>query len=278
MPNDLEAFGTLVRDLIHHVVVERKHVVPYWGVWNEPDGTSFWNNNLDDYLRLYDVCARAVKAVDPKLKVGGPETGDYNRRWIEALIKHCAEGQVPLDFISWHYYQSTVAEIATVRAEVDYWCGKYGHPKVELINGEWCWQIHNFPKTGYYPWSTRNYYLNDWHAAFTAASLIEMQKQGVVYAIYTNPVAEAGGAGFHASGLMSQEHPWANLNVYRLWTKLAPDLVETTYDGRPGVFAQASRDAQGRVTLLLAHLRYRKDVAAELTVSLRGAPIPAGAS
>jgi hypothetical protein len=164
-----------------------------------------------------------------------------------------------------------------VRAEVDYWCGKYGRPKVELINGEWCWQIHNFPKTGYYPWSTRNYYVNDWHAAFTAASLIEMQKQGVVYAIYTNPVAEAGGAGFHASGLMSPEHPWANLNVYRLWTKLAPDLVETTYDGRPGVFAQASRDAQGRVTLLLTHLRYRKDVAAELTVSLRGAPLPVGA-
>lgn len=75
---------------------------------------------------------------------------------------------------------------------------------------------------------------------------------------------------FAATGLMSATHPWANLNVYRLWSKLAPRMVETHYDGRPGVFAQASRDDAGHVTILLAHLRYRKDASVPLTVELPG--------
>ncbi len=32
VPNDMAAFGQLVRDLVHHVVKERDDNVPYWGV------------------------------------------------------------------------------------------------------------------------------------------------------------------------------------------------------------------------------------------------------
>ena len=270
VPADWEAFGQIVRDLVHHVVNEKRYDVPRWGVWNEPNGNDFWNNSLEDYLRLYEVCVRAVKSVDANLRVGGPETGDFDRRWVEGLIRHCGQKQLPLDFISWHYYQSTVVEIPYVRAMVDYWAGQYGVPgPVELVNGEWCWQIHNFPKTGYLPWRERNYYVNDWHAAFTAASLIEMQRAGVVYGIYTNAV-QTGDASFDASGLMAPNHPWANLNVFRLWSKLAPTLIATRYEGQPGVFALASRDDHGRLTVLLAHLRYRKDVTASVTLQVSG--------
>jgi alpha-L-arabinofuranosidase len=260
----------MVLDLVHHVVNETGHRVTHWGVWNEPDGL-FWNRNLNDYLRLYEVCARAVKAVSPALRVGGPETAEWNPRWTQLLMRHCSEQKLPLDFISWHYYHSTVGEIPQVRAQVDYWTRLYGlDAPLELIVGEWCWQINNFPIQGTPPWRTRNYYLNDWHAAFVGASLIEMQNAGVTYSIYTYAVAEDGGVGFEASGLMSATHPWANLNVFRLWSMLAPQIVRTEYDGRPGVFAQASRDEKGRLTVLLAHLRYRKDVSADITLQLNG--------
>jgi hypothetical protein len=271
VPSDIEAFGTIVRDLVYHVVREKGYPVSYWGIWNEPDGQSFWNDNLDDYLRLYAVCARAVKSVSSDLRVGGPESGDWNPEWTEGLIRFCATEGLPLDFISWHYYQNTLSEIPQARAQVEYWARQEGlSGKPELIIGEWCWQIHNFPGSGYLPWKTRNYYLNDWHAAFVAASLIEMQNAGVVYSIYTNPVAESGSAGFAASGLMSSTHPWANLNVFRMWSMLAPVQVATAYDGPPGVFVQASRDDQGRLTVLLAHLRYRKDVTVGVTLRING--------
>jgi hypothetical protein len=278
IPNDMEAFGALVQDLVHHVVQERHGRVPYWGVWNEPNGKIFWDNSLDNYLRLYEACARAVKRVSPDLKVGGPETGDWDPQWVEGLVQRCAERKLPLDFISWHYYQNTVSEIPRARAQLDDWSRKHGlGHSPELIIGEWCWQIHNFPGSGYLPWKTRNYFLNDWHAAFVAASLIEMQNAGVVYSIYTNPVAENGQSGFKATGLMSATHPWANLNVFRLWSRLAPQIVRTSYVGPPGVFAQASRDDQGRLTLLLANLRYRKDAPVELTIQVSGTadgPLP----
>jgi hypothetical protein len=273
MPADFEALGTMVRDLVHHAVIEMKYPVKYWGVWNEPNGPSFWNGTMEDYFRLYDVCAIAVKAVDPSLQIGGPEVAGYEPNWLEGLIQHCAREKVPLDFVSWHYYGSTVNEIPRLRAQVDYWAAQDGlKPGIPLICGEWCWHIHNFPRTGYVPWRTRNYYINDWHAAFVAASLIEMQRAGVVYGIYTAPVAEADGAGFDATGLASSKNPWANLNVFRLWSKLSTDILKTDYRGRPGIFALASRDPTGRITILLASLRYRKDTTTRIAIELPGLP------
>lgn len=271
IPNDFDAFGAIVHDLVHHAVVEKGYEVPYWGIWNEPDGPSFWNNKLDDYLRLYEVCVGAIKSVRPTLKVGGPETAHFDREWTEGLIKLCAAKKLPLDFVSWHYYLTAVSGIAQVRAVVDHLSRTYGlGPTPELIVGEWCWQIHNFPKSGYRPWKERNYFINDWHAAFTAASLIEMQNDGVVVSIYTKPTSEAGTGGFDATGLMSEKHPWANLNVFRLWSRMAPTPLAAEYDGRPGVSWLASRDASGKLTVLLSHLRYRKDVSVELALKIPG--------
>ena len=64
VPNDLDAFGAMVGDLVHHVVKEKRFRVRYWGVWNEPNLDVFWKGGLEAYLRLYDVTVRAVKAVD----------------------------------------------------------------------------------------------------------------------------------------------------------------------------------------------------------------------
>ena len=40
-------------------------------VWNEPNLEYFWSGDAADYLRLYDTAARAVRSVDPGLRVGG---------------------------------------------------------------------------------------------------------------------------------------------------------------------------------------------------------------
>jgi xylan 1,4-beta-xylosidase len=71
-------------------------------VWNEPNLEVFWSGTQDDYLRLYDEAAVAVKGVDQRLLVGGPSTAAAE--WVEALALHCAKESIPLDFITTHTY------------------------------------------------------------------------------------------------------------------------------------------------------------------------------
>ena len=87
----------------------------YFEVWNEPNLKAFWTGSMEDYFRLYDHAAIAIKRVCPDLKVGGPATayGEY----IGDFIEHCktenfADPQFnrthmlksPLDFVSYHFY------------------------------------------------------------------------------------------------------------------------------------------------------------------------------
>jgi Glycosyl hydrolases family 39/Concanavalin A-like lectin/glucanases superfamily len=270
VPSDLGAFAAMAGDLVHHVLKEKRFRVRYWGVWNEPDLDVFWKGGLDGYLRLYDSVAAAVKGVDPALKVGGPETVGWDAAWLEGVIRHAAQQHVPLDFLSWHMYDSTAVEIAQVRAQADRWARRYGlGHRLRLINGEWSWQLANAPG-GRRPFKTRNYFRNDWGAAFAAASLVEMQRAGVVYGIYGKAVGDPGAKGLAGGALLAPTFPWAGLNVFRMWARLAPRVARTTFSGVPGVFSIASR-GDGRTTVLLSYLRYRRGRSVPVTVRVRGA-------
>jgi xylan 1,4-beta-xylosidase len=75
----------------------------YFEVWNEPN-IDFWAGDPKQatYFELYDHTARALKAVSPRLRVGGPATAQA--AWADVFIRHVSEAQVPADFISTHVY------------------------------------------------------------------------------------------------------------------------------------------------------------------------------
>ena len=104
-PADWGEWRELVMALARHLV-QRYGIdeVARWAfeVWNEPNLVVFWPGTQQEYLRLYDEAARAVKAVDPRLRIGGPATAAGE--WIEALAAHAASDRVPLDFVSTHTY------------------------------------------------------------------------------------------------------------------------------------------------------------------------------
>jgi xylan 1,4-beta-xylosidase len=81
----------------------------YFEVWNEPNGT-FWGGDprQSTYFHLYDVTARALKSVDPRLRVGGPSTAQA--AWVAAFIRFCATRRVPVDFVSTHVYGDDTAD------------------------------------------------------------------------------------------------------------------------------------------------------------------------
>jgi xylan 1,4-beta-xylosidase len=75
----------------------------YFEVWNEPN-IDFWNGTpkQETYFAFYDTTAKAIKNVDPVIRVGGPATAQA--AWVDAFIKHCTENHVPFDFVSTHIY------------------------------------------------------------------------------------------------------------------------------------------------------------------------------
>jgi len=104
-PADWAQWRQLVMALTAHLV-ERYGVdeVAEWAfeVWNEPNLDVFWPGTMAEYLRLYRESAIAVKAVSPRLRVGGPSTAAAG--WVEALAVHAERGALPLDFVSTHTY------------------------------------------------------------------------------------------------------------------------------------------------------------------------------
>ena len=75
----------------------------YFEVWNEPNLDGFWEKaDKAAYLQLYEASARTIKAIDPKLRVGGPATA--GAAWVPDLLGFAASRKVPIDFVTTHTY------------------------------------------------------------------------------------------------------------------------------------------------------------------------------
>ena len=105
-PKDYAQWDAMVRAFTQHLV-ERYGIDEvaqwYFEVWNEPN-IDFWvgDPKLATYLELYDHTARAVKAVDGRLRVGGPATARIG--WVSEFLAHVKAKNVPADFVSTHVY------------------------------------------------------------------------------------------------------------------------------------------------------------------------------
>jgi xylan 1,4-beta-xylosidase len=112
-PRDFSDWHDVVRELTRHLI-ERYGIdeVLTWAfeVWNEPNLEVFWSGTQQEYLRLYDESARAVKSVDPRLRVGGPSTAAGE--WVETLAAHAEDTGAPLDFVTTHTYGNLPVDVA----------------------------------------------------------------------------------------------------------------------------------------------------------------------
>ncbi|MFK4836471.1 beta-xylosidase [Microbacterium sp. ZW T2_14] len=142
-PTDMGAWVDLVTATVEHWIerygIDEVRTWPF-EVWNEPNLVPhFWTGTRTEYFQLYEATAKALKAIDPELKVGGPSSsvfvpdsrydGEYHDRsveaataeaadpdalpwkpvWIHELIAYCAERDLPLDFLSTHLYPTDYA-------------------------------------------------------------------------------------------------------------------------------------------------------------------------
>ncbi len=107
-PKDYEKWGELVYRWVRHAADrygEAEVASWYWEVWNEPD-ILYWQGTPEQYYRIYDEAATAVKRALPAARVGGPHsTGPGNPRaaaFLRGFLEHCIRTGVPLDYIGFH--------------------------------------------------------------------------------------------------------------------------------------------------------------------------------
>jgi xylan 1,4-beta-xylosidase len=130
-PRDMERWSELVTAFVRHLE-ERfgRDEVRGWPfeVWNEPNLRVFWAADEAAYFDLYDATARAVKAADPELQVGGPSTAAVG--WVDDLLEHGATAGVPVDFVTTHTYGLPPLDLRPITARA-------GRPDLPIYWTEW---------------------------------------------------------------------------------------------------------------------------------------------
>lgn len=142
-PKHMDAWVALVTATVVHWIerygIDEVRTWPF-EVWNEPNLVPhFWTGTRTEYFQLYEETAKAIKAIDSGLRVGGPSSsvfvpdarydGEYHDRsveaataeapdpellpwkpvWINEFIAYCAERSVAVDFLSAHLYPTDFA-------------------------------------------------------------------------------------------------------------------------------------------------------------------------
>ena len=75
----------------------------YFEFWNEPNLDGFWERaDQAAYFDYYGRTVRAIKAVDPALRVGGPSTAGAD--WVPEFLAHADQHDLPVDFVTTHTY------------------------------------------------------------------------------------------------------------------------------------------------------------------------------
>jgi xylan 1,4-beta-xylosidase len=244
-PRSWERWADLVGGLADHLVQRygTDEVVSRWAfeVWNEPNLEVFWSGTPQEYFRLYDTAAAAVKAVHPALRVGGPSSAAAG--WVWELLEHVRDSGAALDFLSTHVYGNLPLDLEPVLAAF----GRAGTP---IWWTEWGTTPTHFNQVG--------------DSVFAAAFLLRGMASalGRVQALShwvasdhfdelgAPPELFHGGFGLLSVGNLRKPRYWALDLLARLGRHRLP--VTVSGDGAGGlVEALAARHDDGRVGVLV---------------------------
>ncbi len=169
-PKDYQKWAEICEHVIRHYTegwADGFHyTMRYWEIWNEPDGgeedlsgNAMWQGTRKDYFEMYTVAAKHLKACFPHLKIGGyascgfyailknyvkeanstPMTENF-LEFFHLFLAYIKEHDAPLDFFSWHSYDSIAANVIYQNyAKEELIKAGYGH--VETFLDEWNCQV-----------------------------------------------------------------------------------------------------------------------------------------
>jgi xylan 1,4-beta-xylosidase len=127
-PKDYKKWSELVYQWVTHCVEKygKAEVETwYWELWNEPN-IGYWQGTVEEYCKLYDYTADAVKRALPTATFGGPHTTgpswDKAEKFLRTFLDHVVGGKnyvtgktgTPIDFIGFHAKGAPVLQGDTI--------------------------------------------------------------------------------------------------------------------------------------------------------------------
>jgi xylan 1,4-beta-xylosidase len=115
-PKDYNKWAELVYQWVKHSVDRygKAEVESwYWELWNEPN-IGYWKGTPEEFFKLYDYTADAVKRALPTARIGGADVagtgGNGGTKFLTDFLTHCVSGTnyvtgkvgTPIDLISFH--------------------------------------------------------------------------------------------------------------------------------------------------------------------------------
>ena len=260
-PEDPEKWAKICAGVIRHYTKGWangfEYDIKYWEIWNEPECTNgrrvMWTGTWEQYLELYDVTSKLLKAEFPEIKIGGYaaigfyalKEMDPESTWCKncqsyidlflQFMQYIKDHNCPMDFFSWHSYDEPkyTALYANYVAEK---LKEYGYGHAEQHLNEWNCGPQNRDKAC--------------HAAATAGFLISMQNSPVDIGMFYD--ARCGtsiyGGLFNPMTLRPLKSYWAFPAFNELYRR--KDQVEAESDTEDLYVAAAAGDPEGAVLIV----------------------------
>jgi xylan 1,4-beta-xylosidase len=244
-PRSWRRWGDLTGDLAGHLLERygEDEVTGNWAfeVWNEPNIPVFWSGTPEEYFRLYDTSARAIKSVHPRLRVGGPSSAAAG--WVAQLLAHLRASGAPLDFVSSHVYGNAPLDLRPALASA----GREGTP---IWWTEWGATPNHFNRVGDTVFAAAFLLRGMASALGRVGALSHWVASDHFEEVGAPPELFHGGFGLLSVGNLRKPRYWALALLARLGRHRLP--VDVSGDGAGGlVDALAARHDDGRIGVLV---------------------------
>jgi hypothetical protein len=262
-PRDPEVFAAAsVRALEH--VKESGVAVRYVELWNEPDLPFFYAGTYAEFFPMYRAFATAVSAAG--YRVGGPSWAGALEKdaWVEQFMRDCASAGVPLDFYSFHRYDTEVDKVISRCREIRTALDDAGLRETEAVIDEWGYDLRK-----------AEYFGTVGNAAFTASCLMQMPAAGIAaqtHILLVDPIPDPSLGRFH--GLTRKD---GDLNPIAYCMEAFEEFQQTAAripTAHDDVVLAGVDEAASRLRVMIAHPGKKKS----RTFSLRLASGQASAS
>jgi hypothetical protein len=258
-PADYDKWAKVAVNIVRHYnegwADGHRFKIRYWEVWNEPDVPNFWSGTAEQYYRLYETTARALKRHDSSLKVGGPALAS-NDEYLKGFLAYNKERSVPVDFVSWHNYGIRPYLVAQRANHIRALVNEAGFPRAEIHLNEWNYFPGDWNRMHVEPLYTQRIFERihgPEGAAYAGAMLTFLQDSKVDVANYYTGTAFFWG--------MYDNHgvPYKNFYPFRAFrwmldtpVRVAADGAETQEDVSFAVLAGLAEDRKS-ATLMISN-------------------------
>jgi xylan 1,4-beta-xylosidase len=308
-PKSYEKWGELVYQWTRHNVDRygREEVEKwYFEVWNEANINFYWQGTPEEFYKLHDFAIAAVRRALPTARVGGPDSAGPGGSFMDGFLKHVTSGTnyatgetgTPTDFLAFHSKGRPTFVDGHVRMGIA--------THLKEVNGGFD-KVLSVPALARKPVVIGE---SDPEGCAACPGPQNAYRNGTMYSSYTAvsfariwELAEKRGV--NLEGVLSwsfefENQPWFAgfrqlatngvnlpvLNVFRMFAQLGDQKLAATSSaqlplatvmaegvrGEPDVGVLATRDAKGRVAVLLWHY-HDDDLAgpdAAVTVTVNG--------